>query len=897
MKKFRNSIAFALALFLTASLMPMAVFADEEKMEENTDSFVAEAISAPVESNESDNAAEEEEAVEATSEEAEESNEIVAETADAEEEEADEAAAEETEESDEADAETAAADEEEADETASEETEESSEAVAETVVAEEKEADEAAAEETEESDEADAETAVADEEEAEETAAEETEESSETDAEAAVADEAEADEATSEEAKESNEIAAETAAADEAEADEAASEEMEESNEITAETAVADEEEAVEAAPEEAAAESGKPLAPEAFSGSAPEAPVSPVEPDLSGLSDEEANEKIRVYNEEVNLFNEAVERYNAELDAYEAAAEEYNASVETYNERAASYNAAAEEHNQAEQQKLDAYDAAMEEYNKKASTYINYQAKIDAVSDRNLTKAEGQMESLGDILRADKDSILTLGTVLEEDYTVRVGRRTNTLGHAGDLVISWDDLTAGKDHSTILVQEGEPSEETYKVANLHIFQDFADFSEMNDYQSERGWDCMNINVDDENGVIIIPKALIDRIAMIEIEVAEVGKNDTVTVVGQNSVFESTYVTTVGRFFEGYTDGPYWYSAGSVFQSTAVDSESDWTGTGHTFSYSAGTTDRAGIKNPLNVNNYVFQRYNNPYTLPEKPEEVSATMMDKAESLSLVEILGSKLSHLLKLSEREIQKEETPDPIVPIIPEIPVIPAAAVAEETPDEEIPAEEPEQVVEEPAEIPAIVAEETPVEEIPAEKPEQVVEKPEQVVEKPVEIPAAVVEETPVEEIPTEEPELTVEEPVEIPATVVEEIPDEEIPLVVPELTVEEVSGAAWALVNLIACLLTVLLAVVKVIGRHDKEDDNEEKRSSAGLSLVLPAVFSVILFILTENMRNPMVLVDSWTPVMLAFLAANILLILVSSLRDNRENKTELSWKIG
>ena len=811
MKKFRNSIAFALALFLTASLMPMAAFADEEKMEENTDSFVAEAISAPVESNESDNAAEEEEAVEATSEEAEESNEIVAET----------------------------------------------------VVAEEKEADEAAAEETEESDEADAEAVAA------------------------------------------------------------------------------DEEEADEAAPEEAAAESGKPLAPEAFSGSAPEAPVSPVEPDLSGLSDEEANEKIRVYNEEVNLFNEAVERYNAELDAYEAAAEEYNASVETYNERAASYNAAAEEHNQAEQQKLDAYDAAMEEYNKKASTYINYQAKIDAVSDRNLTKAEGQMESLGDILRADKDSILTLGTVLEEDYTVRAGRRTNTLGHAGDLVISWDDLTAGKDHSTILVQEGEPSEETYKVANLHIFQDFADFSEMNDYQSERGWDCMNINVDDENGVIIVPKALIDRIAMIEIEVAEVGKNDTVTVVGQNSVFESTYVTTVGRFFEGYTDGPYWYSAGSVFQSTAVDSESDWTGTGHTFSYSAGTTDRAGIKNPLNVNNYVFQRYSNPYTLPEKPEEVSTTMMDKAESLSLVEILGSKLSHLLKLSEREIQKEETPDPIVPIIPEIPVIPAAPVAEETPDEEIPAEETEQVVEKPAEIPAAVVEETPVEEIPTEEPELTVEEPaeipaaveetpvkevpveepEQVVEEPVEIPAAVVEETPDEEVPAEEPELTVEEPVEIPATVEEEIPDEEIPLAVPELTVEipatveeeipdeeiplavpeltveEASGAAWALVNLIACLLTVLLAVVKVIGRHDKEDDNEEKWSSNGLSLVLPAVFSVILFILTENIRNPMVLVDSWTPVMLALLAANILLILVSSLRDNRENKAELSWKIG
>ncbi|MDO4846062.1 MAG: hypothetical protein Q3977_05540, partial [Oscillospiraceae bacterium] len=406
---------------------------------------------------------------------------------------------------------------------------------------------------------------------------------------------------------------------------------------------------------------------------------------------------------------------------------EAYNASVESFNERVASYNAAAEEHNLAEQQKLDAYDAAMEDYNKKASTYVNYQAKIDAVSGRNLAKAEGQMESLGDILRADKDSIMALGTVLEEDYTVRIGRRTNTLGHAGDLVISWDDLAAGNNHSTILVQEGEPSEETYKVANLHIFQDFADFSEMNDYQSELGWDCMNINVDDENGVIIIPKALIDRIAMIEIEVAEVGKNDTVTVVGQNSIFESAYVTTVGRFFEGYTDGPYWYSAGSVFQSTAVDSTSDWTGTGHTFSYSAGTTDRAGIKNPLNVNNYVFQRYNNPYTLPEKPEEVSTEMMDKAESLSFIEVLGSRLNRLLGLSEREIQKEENPDPVVTAVPEIPAIPAGPVENEIPDEEIPLAVPEQVVEEPAEIPAPVVNEIPDEELPAAVPEQVVEEP--------------------------------------------------------------------------------------------------------------------------------------------------------------------------
>ena len=681
--------------------------------------------------------------------------------------------------------------------------------------------------------------------------------------------------------------------------------------------------EADDAAPEEAEAESGMPLVPEAFSSIAPEAPVSPVEPDLAGLSDEEANEKIRLYNEEVNLFNEAVERYNAEFDAYEASAEKYNASVENYNERAASYNAAAEEHNQAEQEKLDAYDAAMEDYNKKASTYINYQAKIDAVSDRNLTKAEGQMESLGDILRADKDSILTLGTVLEEDYTVNIGWRTNTLGHAGDLVISWDDLAVGNDHSTILIQEGEPSEETYKVANLHIFQDFADFNEMNDYQSELGWDCMNINVDDENGVIIIPKALIDRIAMIEIEVAEVGKNDTVTVVGQNNIFESTYVTTVGRFFEGYTDGPYWYSAGSVFQSTAVDSESDWTGTGHTFSYSAGTTDRTGIKNPLNVNNYVFQRYSNPYTLPEKPEEVSTAMMDKVESLSFVEVLGSRLSRLLRLPEREIQKEENPDPIVPVVPQIPAIPAASVVDEIPDEEIPPAVPEMIAEESVEIQAPAADEIPDEEIPLAAPETIVKEsvkipapavveisddeiplaaPEMIAEEPVEIPVSAVVEIPDDEIPLAAPEMIAEESAEIPVSVVVEIPDDEIPLAAPEMIVKEsveipASGASWALVNLIACLLTVLLAVVKVITRHEEDDDNEKKKNRIGLSLIIPAIVSVILFILTENMRNPMAMIDKWTPVMLVLLVANCLLILFSSFRNSRDSKAELSWKIG
>ena len=624
-----------------------------------------------------------------------------------------------------------------------------------------------------------------------------------------------------------------------------------------------------EAAPAEKTADAGVPQAPEAFSQTAPEAPVAPVEPDLNGLSDEAANEKIRAYNEEVSRYNEAVEQYNASFDAYQAAAEEYNASVENFNAKAESYNAKADEHNKAEQEKLDAYNAAMEEYNQKAGKYNDYQKKIDTVSERNLAKAEDQEKTLGDISRLDKESILSLGTVLEEDYTVKYGRRTSTLGKAGDLVISWDALAPNSDHSTIQVLQGAESGETYKVANLHIFEDFKDFSEMNDYQSENGWDCMNINVDDANGVIIIPKALIDRIAMIEIDVAEVGKNDTVTVLGQNNIFTSNYVTTVGRFFEGYSDGPYWYSAGSVFQSTAMDSESDWTGTGHTFSYANGTTDRGEIKNPLNVNHYVFARYTNPNVLPEKPEEVTADMMDKAESRSFIQVLGSKLSRLLGLPEREIKKDVDPapvqpEPVDPVIPEVPVKPADPVIPEVPVEPADPETPE--------VPAepVVPQTDPVVPVIID---EIRDNP-----APLAIP-----------VPAEEEHEEIESPMNIAA---EDIEEEMIPLVhyefedvIPEEAVPQASGAAWALVNLIAMLLTVLLTLVSLVKRHENEEHETETRLRLGL--LIPAAASVVTFFLTENLRNPMVLTDSWTILMLLILALNAIFCFFSS-RHKEEN---------
>lgn len=69
--------------------------------------------------------------------------------------------------------------------------------------------------------------------------------------------------------------------------------------------------------------------------------------------------------------------------------------------------------------------------------------------------------------------------------------------------------------------------------------------------------------------------------------------------------------------------------------------------------------------------------------------------------------------------------------------------------------------------------------------------------------------------------------------------------------------------WALVNLILMLITILI-LIKVPRR--KEDDQTDKyyyKHHNNIIGILLAIAAVILFILTENVWLPMVMVDSWT----------------------------------
>nr|WP_305115070.1 hypothetical protein [uncultured Acetatifactor sp.] len=139
-----------------------------------------------------------------------------------------------------------------------------------------------------------------------------------------------------------------------------------------------------------------------------------------------------------------------------------------------------------------------------------------------------------------------------------------------------------------------------------------------------------------------------------------------------------------------------------------------------------------------------------------------------------------------------------------------------------------------------------------------------------------------EIPDEELPQAAPE---QEPETEPAQQPEETdPEEEI----ADITEEEVPLAAmnelgsgspsWALLNLILTILTALASLLTLtfyfVGKRKDEDEDELKRKGLIRVLsILPAVFAVITFILTENMHNPMIIVDKWTVLMLLYAVVN------------------------
>ena len=117
-----------------------------------------------------------------------------------------------------------------------------------------------------------------------------------------------------------------------------------------------------------------------------------------------------------------------------------------------------------------------------------------------------------------------------------------------------------------------------------------------------------------------------------------------------------------------------------------------------------------------------------------------------------------------------------------------------------------------------------------------------------------------------------------------------PADNNPVDIEDETTPLAAGAkeAWALINLICVIASAVLAVVLLVSKHRKADedqkeesgeeanhDNKSKRSTwAKVAGVVEAVIAVVAFFLTENLTLPMAWVDNWTILMVVLLIFSI-----------------------
>lgn len=126
------------------------------------------------------------------------------------------------------------------------------------------------------------------------------------------------------------------------------------------------------------------------------------------------------------------------------------------------------------------------------------------------------------------------------------------------------------------------------------------------------------------------------------------------------------------------------------------------------------------------------------------------------------------------------------------------------------------------------------------------------------------------------PTPEPEPT-EEPI------IEEIPDDDPALAGP-------ANLAWALVNLILAILTAAASIVLLIGyigkkKNEKTGKDIRKKGWTRLFSLITGIGAIVAFILTENMANPMRLVDRWTIVMAVIALIQLVVCFVAKRKED------------
>ena len=88
-----------------------------------------------------------------------------------------------------------------------------------------------------------------------------------------------------------------------------------------------------------------------------------------------------------------------------------------------------------------------------------------------------------------------------------------------------------------------------------------------------------------------------------------------------------------------------------------------------------------------------------------------------------------------------------------------------------------------------------------------------------------------------------------------------------------------------------LLTGLFKKSYEKDNDEEENEDEGKHKASKIFGILPAALSILLFLMTEDIRLPMVLVDKWTLPMIIILIISVILAYLTKNKKKEKDEEE------
>ena len=532
--------------------------------------------------------------------------------------------------------------------------------------------------------------------------------------------------------------------------------------------------------------------------------------------------------------------------DVTDKTPQEANEEITKYNEEVDVYN-----------EKVDEYNAQIDSDYEKA--VVDYEQKVEEVTEHN--KVEDEKVAEVETHNAEEDEKLAKSQ--EElaiiDSKIEADAPGNTIENftesAEDLPTDWSDTT--DELHTIKIEEAEEkSGEEVKIINLHLYLD--------------GESVPSTVIDNTkliNDHFELTQEVKNNLLFAEWEVATFDLNDRVTVKGEGEDYKNNTIRHDGKNYriqaydarhvravEDHTQGAW--IPGSIVEYNCNTAETGWGYDFDTMEGKGGETYTFEFNEVDKTQSYLY----NGNVMTETVKERTIDGSEPKNILSVFTYIFQRLWSEPVEYEPEYQ-EYTPDYM-----------------EQPEEPVKGEYLEKL--DHMDLVDIPDEPDPVPDDPTPEPSV----PELII-----VPDPEPTPTPVEQEPTIEPEPVVEpEPTVEPV----EIPDKPTPESLP------VSKGSWALFNLICAILTGISTILTALffkRKEKKENDNENDVTIKNsylkpLSSVVLSVATIWLFIITEDMRLPMVIFDKFSPIMFILLVIGLMIMLLKNKKE-KENQEE------